>query len=285
MSASRLLAFLLVPSFATAASAATTLPFALTPQGGIVVPVSVNGGAPVLFLLDTGSTASLISSELAAGAGAPIVARTTLTSAGGQMNAVVVRIEHLAIGGVSASGVLATVASTCGLNLSDVAAGARPVQGVIGQDVLAPLRYTIDYHGHHIVWHDGPVQVPRRAMVFDLEPHDDRFLIRLPQEHVVLRLVPDTGADGLVLFHADGLGLPNLTTGDTVGLTGLGGTRTARRVRVPTLRIGSTTMSNVAAVVVAGEPPSPATDGLLPLHRFARVTFNGPERQLVIEEG
>jgi len=284
MSASRVLAFLFVSSFATAASAATTLPFALTPQGAIVVPVSVNSGAPVPFLLDTGSTASVISSEAAASAGAPIVAQARLVTAGGQKNAVVARIEHLAIGTVHAGSLLATVVSTCELNLPDVAAAGRQLQGVIGQDVLAPLRYTIDYRSRHIVWHDGPAPLPRHGSVFDLEPDDQRFLVRLPQEHVVLRLVPDTGADALVLFHMSGPALSSVTVGDTIGLTGLGGTRTGQRVQIPKLRIGSTTMSNMAAVVVDREPESPAADGLLPLHLFARVTFNGPERQLVIEE-
>ena len=204
---------------------------------------------------------------------------------GGQKTAAVARIEHLTLGTARASGLLATVASTCDLNLPDVAAGGRQLQGVIGQDVLAPLRYTIDYRARHIVWHDGSVQPPRHGAVFDLEPHDERFLVRLPQDHEVLRLVPDTGADAIVLFQKDGgAALSSLSVGDTIRVTGLGGTRTAQRVRVPMLRIGSTTMSNVAAVVVDREEQSPATDGLLPLHLFARVTFNGPERQLVIEE-
>ena len=34
---------------------------------------------------------------------------------------------------------------------------------------------------------------------------------------------------------------------------------------------------------VHGKPAAQTSDGLLPLHIFARVTFNGPERQLVIE--
>ena len=284
MSASRVLAFLFIPSFAIAASAATTLPFALTPQGAIIVPVSVNGGAPIPFLLDTGSTASVISSEAAAAAGAPIVAQATLVSAGGQKNAVVARIEHLAVGTVRAHGLLATVASRCELNLPDVLADGRRLQGVIGQDVLAALRYTIDYQARHIVWHDGSVPLPRDGSVFELEPHDQRFLVRLPQERAVLRLVPDTGADALVLFRKHGSVLSSLTVGDPIDVTGLGGTRTAQRVRLPTLRIGPTTMLNVAAVVVDREAESPATDGLLPLHLFARVTFNGPERQLVIEQ-
>jgi predicted aspartyl protease len=284
MRASHVAAFLLVASFATP-SAAVTLPFGLTPKGGIIVPVNVNGVGGVLFLLDTGSTGSVISPALAARIGAKVVARTKLVSASGQKDAVVARIEQLTVGDVTTSGVLATIAATCDLNPPDVAASGQEVQGVIGQDVLAPLRYTIDYRARQIVWHGRAIEIPGQATVLELEPHNDRFLIRLPQKHGVVRLVPDTGADALVLFSKDGIAWPSLmNVGGLVGVTGLAGTRAARTVLLPSLRIGSTTLSNVAAVVVDGEAAAPLADGLLPLHRFRRVTFNGPERQLVIEE-
>jgi hypothetical protein len=67
-------------------------------------------------------------------------------------------------------------------------------------------------------------------------------------------------------------------------LTSLAGSRPARLAVVDALRIGSRTLMNVAALVVGREEGSPAADGLLPLHIFARVTFNGPERQLFIED-
>jgi hypothetical protein len=53
---------------------------------------------------------------------------------------------------------------------------------------------------------------------------------------------------------------------------------------VRALRVGSATLMDVPAVIVGRECDSPSVDGLLPLHIFARVTFNGPERQLFIEE-
>jgi hypothetical protein len=52
---------------------------------------------------------------------------------------------------------------------------------------------------------------------------------------------------------------------------------------VRALRVGSTTLTDVSAAIVGRECGSPPVDGLLPLHIFARVTFNGPERQLFIE--
>ena len=282
MRAPGLLAFFLVHCFA-AASASVPLAFHLTPQGAIIVPVAVNGVGPTLFLLDTGSNGSVISDELASARGAPVVARTTMVSASGRKEVLVARIEHLALGEVTASGVLATLASPDSLNLPDLALSGHKVQGVIGQDVLASLRYTIDYRKRTIVWHDAGAALAQRGTALELQRQDDRFLVLLPQAHRVLRLVPDSGADTLVLFEEDGASHGSAGPAETAGLTSLTGTLAVRRTIVRALRVGSTTLVDVAAVVVGRETGSPSADGLLPLHLFARVTFDGPEGQLFIE--
>lgn len=277
------LAFLLVHGFA-AAAASVPLPFDLTPQGAIVVPAIVNGTGPAAFMLDTGSNGSVVSGTLASALGARVVAKTTLMSASGQKDALVVKIEHLNVGGVVATGVLMTLASPDDFNLPDLAASGHHVQGVIGQDVLGALRYTIDYRKRRIVWHDAP-HVPQHATVFELESQNDRFVALLPQSDRVLRLVPDTGAETLILFQSGNGTVPSATLAhESAELTGLTGTRAAQRAIVRALRVGATTLMDVAAVIVGGECDSPSLDGLLPLHIFARVTFNGPERQLFIED-
>ena len=68
--------------------------------------------------------------------------------------------------------------------------------------MLAALRYTIDFKRRVIEWHDQAP--PRRGLVLKLAFEDGRFLVSLPQDHVTLRLVPDSGAGGLVLFNAAG---------------------------------------------------------------------------------
>jgi len=277
------LALLLIHSFA-AASPPVPLPFHLTAQGGIIVPAIVNGSGPVSFMLDTGSNGSVISKQLASTLGAKAVAKTTLMSASGRRDALVVRIEHFSVGGVSADDVLMTVASPDAFNLPDVATSGRNVQGVIGQDVLGALRYTIDYAERRIVWHGTAAIVPARATVLELESQDDRFVARVPQDHRVLRLVPDTGAETLVLFQRGGSIPPSATfANESVELTGLTGSRDARRAIVRAFRVGSILLMDVSAVIVGGDCDSTPLDGLLPLHLFARVTFNGPEHQLLIE--
>ena len=278
------LVLLLIHSFA-AASPPVPLPFHLTSQGGIIVPAIVNGIGPVSFMLDTGSNGSVISEPLALALGAQAVAKTTLMSVSGRRDALVVRIEHLAVGGVSTHDVQMTVVSPDAFNLPDLATSGRKIQGVIGQDVLGALRYTIDYAQRRIVWHDTAARIPVHATVLELESQDDRLVARVPQDHhVLLRLVPDTGAETLVLFQHGGSIPPTVSlANESVELAGLTGRRNARRVVVRAFRVGSTLLTDVAAVIVGHECDATPLDGLLPLHLFARVTFNGPEHQLLIE--
>jgi predicted aspartyl protease len=279
-----LLTLLLVQSFADA-SAAVSLTFHLTPQGAIIVPVTVNGAESILFLLDTGANGSVISAEQVSALGLPVVAKTAMVTAAGTKQALVARVEQLGMSGVTMRGVLATVVQPDALMLPDVAASGQKVQGVIGQDVLAGLRYTIDYRRRQILWHEAGDEMPRRATALDLELQDERFVVRLPQRRDVLRLVPDSGAEALVLYHGDGRELPRLAlaAGPPVELQSLTGSRAVRSAVVRTLQVGSTMLEDVPAVIVERECGAAAVDGLLPLHMFERVTFNGPGRQLLIE--
>jgi predicted aspartyl protease len=280
------LAFALSQSFAEAAGtvARRPLPFHLTPQGGVVVPVIVDGRGPVFFLVDTGSNGSAISEELASLLGARPVAKTTVTSAIGQKERIVVRIEHLSLGNVVADGILATVTPAYDFDVPDALPGGAKLQGVIGQDVLAGLRYTIDYRDRRIVWKDERAEIPRGSTVLALEPHDERFLVVLPQNGGTLKLVPDSGTDSLVLFRREGAtSVPVTMLAGRSELSGMAGKGEARPARVDRLQVGGTTLTDYPAVVVERDRDAPPGDGLLPLHIFARATFNGPERQLILE--
>jgi hypothetical protein len=283
MTAPGLLTMVLVHAFA-GAPAPVSIPFHLTPQGAVIVPVTVNG-VEAAFVLDTGSTASMVSAGLAALAGARIVARTTVSSAAGRADGLVARIDQLALGPVEAAGVLATVAPERALDLPDLAAAGERVQGILGQDVLASRRFTIDYRRRRLVWRDACDPPPPGAAGLSLEWRDDRFVALVPQEHSTLRLVPDTGTEALVLFRGADSALPPLRpAGRALQLAGVAGSRLARPIVVPRLRVGGAVLTDVAGILVPREDASPGVDGLLPLHLFARVTFNGPERQLLIED-
>lgn len=252
--------------------------FGTTRPGEIAVPVTINDEGPHLFLLDTGSSHSVVSDRLAAAANAPTVARTVVTSPLGEEPRLVVRVDRLGVGPVFARGVLASVVSQSALD------PAGKIRGILGQDVLAAQRYTLDFRNRRVLWHDASPPPAAGAWTTAMCFETGRFLVEFSQRSSILRLVPDSGSQGLVLFERMGRPLPSsFARLAPVELSTLGNRRAVRRASIDVLHLGGLTLLNVAAAIV----PRPADmahegDGLLPLHIFERVTLDGPGRRLTI---
>jgi predicted aspartyl protease len=254
-------------------TAGTATKFQLGDQGGVIVPVIVNAAGPFMMLLDTGATHSAITEDVAAAAGARAVAKSVVMSPVGETVRAIVSIDRLQLGPIVTGHALPSV-------VRRAAFGAGAVHGLIGQDVLGRLRYTLDFRRREVEWHtEAP---PRRGVMLPLTFEHGRFLIQAPQASGMLRLVPDSGAGSLVLFDARrGPGI--VETGVTVELRAAEATGEARQIRVRELRLGDRTLRDVPAVAIDRPDRRPAEgDGLLPLHLFERVTFDGPARLLIL---
>ena len=258
--------------------ASSATPFSLADQGGIIVEVLLNGHGPFKMLLDTGATHSAITADVADLIGATTVAQSNVISPAGAVLRPIVAVDSLQIGPVEVDAVLPSVAPESAFDRK----GA--IKGLIGQDVLAGLRYTIDFKRRTIEWH-SPSTLSARGEVLALSFEYGRYLVALPQGSGTLRLVPDSGAGGMVLFEARcRQRVDTVDTGETVELLTAEGRRPARVVRLAALRIGHQTMKNVRAVTIGGDDLHPASgDGLLPLHLFERVTFDGPAKTLILD--
>ena len=127
--------------------AADATPFKLMAQGGILVPVTLNGTGPFQMLLDTGANHSSISEELAGTLNATPVARAVVSTPAGDRERLVVQIDRFGVGPIAVAGTATAVPAEELLLAGDIA-------GVLGQDVLAGLRYTIDYDDRRIIWDD-----------------------------------------------------------------------------------------------------------------------------------
>ena len=256
-----------------------TTTFSLDPHGGIVVDVAFNGAGPYRVLLDTGANHSSISQNVVLAIGAPAIARGVVSSPAGDREYPIVRVERLAVGPIAVG------ATPTALPASDLlVAGA--IDGVLGQDVLAGLRYTIDYRRRHIVWQDD-ASMPgmlQSATELPLTFRDGLPIVELPQGASTLNLVADSGAGGLLLFESQGRVLPAMRAdGGLVRVDSFQGSRTARSVVIDEFRVGGATFQEMRAVVVKrADSPAFRTDGLLPLHIFGRVTFDGPGRRLIV---
>jgi predicted aspartyl protease len=245
-------------------------------QDDVVVPVTLNGRGPFRFLVDTGSTHTAVSAKTVAHIGAPVVAKAPMASAAGSRDMLVVRIDALEVGPLRVSDLLASVAEPA-------AVGEEVIDGVLGQDALASIRYAIDFRQRRIVWWPKDALATRGSSL-SLQPSHGRFLVSLPQRQSVLQLVPDSGAESLLLFNPDPmLPVTDLRTPATLRTTS--GETEVRIARMRELRVGALTLRDVPVVVAERSPSEPAeVDGLLPLHLFDRVTFDGPGRRMIVEK-
>jgi predicted aspartyl protease len=265
-------------SASPAGAALATTPFELLEDGSVIVAVTIGGTGPYRFVIDTGSSRTVISTRLWQQLRSPVIAQTVMVTPAGRDTAYVVRLHGLGLGDRDRVDVDAAVMAA-----DQYAAGQR-VDGLIGQDVLADAIYTIDYRERMIEWHH--TGEPLSGVRLPLDVRDRRVLVMLPQHDAdsePLSLIPDSGSDALVLFaHAkDKL---RVTPLDVDVLTSMTGTRLVRRVLVDELVIGDARLRDSIAVMLDNrEGAGVMGDGLLPLHVFSRVTFNVAERYLIVD--
>jgi Aspartyl protease len=261
---------------------ASVTPFKLDQNGAVVVPVSVGGAGPFPFLVDTGSSHTVIADALMTRLGLSAVAKAAVVSASGQSMRPVVRLESTAVGSAVRDGLLASVLPSDRF----IALGAD-VQGVLGQDFLATFDYTLDYARRELTW-KAEAGSGTPAARLSLTPDAGRFLVALPQGagRGVVRLVPDSGSAALVIFDRRKVSSGALRLMPAEGrarMNGVSGDRIVDRAVVRDLRVGDLVLHNEPAVVVNdGESGGTEADGLLPLHHFARVSFHAREQCLSI---
>lgn len=265
-----------------AANAAPTVsqvvgvPFVSTQLGQVVVPVTLGGFGPYLFLLDTGSSHTAVSRELADLVGFPQVAKASMTTPTGTIEIAVVRLDRVGVGPVHADELLASVLPAGALDV--FGSGAW---GVLGQDFLQRFNYTLDYRRSTVLWSEEPDTSASERLT--LVTVDGRFLVELPQiGSSPLRFVPDSGANSLFVFNAAAVGVSGVRTSAQVQSL-VGGT-TAVAGTVEVLRVGRRTLRHQPAFVLTVDGPGHAgEDGLLPLHLFRRVHFNNIEGYMTVE--
>jgi predicted aspartyl protease len=259
----------------------TDVRFASSQHGEVVVPVFIGGEGPYRFLLDTGSSHTLISQTLATTLGAAPVAQSRLATSAGSIMAQVVALSDVSVGDARVESLMATSLPSSAANML-----GDGILGVLGQDFLSQFDYTLDYRTSRISWDDED-QI-EKGVRLELEPSRGRFLVLLPQDKrcgCTLRLVPDSGANGVVLFAgtaADRLAVNSAVT--SMRRSTLAGEGTARGVIVRALLVGPATLWNLpAARVVLPEDTTEDGDGLLPLSLFARISFRLHEGYMVVQ--
>jgi predicted aspartyl protease len=250
-------------------------------SGAVVVPVGINGNGPFAFLLDTGSTHSVISESLVERLGLQAVAKTSVLTSTGREWRRVVALNQTTIEDVrSPEKVLASIVPST--LLEDI---ARDIEGIIGQDFLFAFNYTLDYRRKRLLWNDSDSAVGE-GIRLPLVAQGGRYLVRLTPvgTEPAVFLVPDSGASGFVAYERGGRTKLALTPAfGTTSVHSLSGGQSVRNMLLRELRIGSLTVKNQPIAVVPRDADDAIEgDGLLPLHVFSRVSFNVRDGYLLL---
>jgi hypothetical protein len=247
--------------------------------GGVVVPVTINGRGPFPFLLDTGSSHSVVSRSLAEQLSLQFVAKTSVLTSTGREWRPVVTLDQTTIGDTRSEGLLASVTPSAQLH-----AIVRGVEGIIGQDFLFGLNYTLDYRAKRLMWSDGRSDAGGTRV--PLVVHAGRYLVQVTSarhEQPVL-LVPDSGASGFVAYERNGR--TKLALQPAAGITSvhsLSGGQMVRTMMLGELRLGDLTLKEQPVAVVTRDASDAVEgDGILPLHLFASVSFNARDGYLLL---
>jgi hypothetical protein len=236
----------------------------------ILVQTKINGGGPFDFLLDTGTTRTVIDPELARQLQAPIIGEASLTGVLHVRHDELVRLEDLRLGEASLSGVGAAVDQLTRQKLL-----APGIRGVLGEDFLSKFDILIDYKQHWLRFGDAPPAGERCRFETIGQYHGSPTINRLliPVEFVEVsgakvQLQLDTGAKVPELFPANhDSRSPQSWGGSMATSNGANDTTVYSNV---TIRIGATIVRRMD-VVQSRRAIAFDAAGLLPAAIFRRI--------------
>jgi hypothetical protein len=136
---------------AQAQQSSANVPFRLRDGYLMIVRTSVNGAGPFDFLLDTGTTRTVIDPELAQQLQAPVVGGASLTGILHVRQDKLVQLREIRLGNASLSGLGAVVDL-----LARQKTLAPGIRGVLGEDFLSKFDFLIDYRRHCLRFGDPP---------------------------------------------------------------------------------------------------------------------------------
>ena len=233
--------------------------------------VLLNGRGPFRFLLDTGSTHNRRSPRDSRGDRRTGRCETVMGSAAGSRETLVVRIDALDVGPITVAG---SARVGRGARVGLPAWRASTVSSVTMRSRRFATRSTSASDGScggRVTTRRGARQCTRTAV----EPR--ALPVALPQRQSLLRLVPDTGAESLLLFDPASHAAGHAAAGTGHADDDVWRDRGAAGDGFVSCTSAALTLRDVPAVVAERDRSEPVeVDGLLPLHFFDRVTFDGP---------
>lgn len=256
-------------------SRAISIPLVCDAQKALLVPVSIQGAPPRPFILDTGSSISVIDNHTAGQFRLAPAGRIASTSGSDPLV-----VAQLTIGTVVLPE--APVATIDARRLSQL---LGDIGGILGSDALRAMgRTTIDYANCRLTV-GGAVAETGESTRIPLTWHQGRPVIAVGEG---ARLLLDSGATTVTVFSdtpaAAGLRWSGRLA-SIVRVDRLDGAKMGRLGELACLSIGGVTLRGIPAVAVNSwydKRDERAPDGLLPLALFSRVHISHAEGYIVL---
>jgi len=230
------------------------LPLYRNPNGEdkIFIEGSLEDGVPRLFLVDTGSSVSMISQAIAVENELPVRPRNTqLKGLNGRTSWISTRLETLKFGSIR----LSDVSVAIGIKGVPSHVGLVPIAGLIGNDILSQFHVEVDYPAQTLTLNrSGKTRTPDHAVpLFFNGQHavaQANLTARNPEgltveQHALLAV--DTGARGIMLVGASPNNLTDVATEGVEPIAGVGAdgpiVHPTRRLSISRTSLGGLTIS------------------------------------------
>ena len=236
----------------------------------IVVQATINGAGPFSFLLDTGSTHTVIDPGLALQLQAPVIGEASLTTVSDVRRDRLARLKEIRVGNSAVSELGAIIDK-----LDQVELKAPGVRGVLGEDFISEFDLLIDYEKRELRF-DQPAPAGERCRIETMGHYHgqittNRLLIEaefMDMSGGKVQLQLDTGAKMTELFPVRADSFPEQPWAGSMAFSG-GPNGTIVHPHA-TIRIG-TTMVKDLDVIQSRRGVAFDAAGLLPAAIFKRI--------------
>lgn len=247
-----------------------------SPRGfSIVVPVYVNGNGPFRFLLDIGSTITVVDPELLRSLGLHVIGSSPMTTLAGRTTIPLAVARTVSVGPLTESNVELVAQNLAGLRKLD-----SRIRGVLGENALKNADFLIDYRKRTIEIDSsgtlltalGGERVNTNWIAMPDNPNQGSIAVpvKLAESNPRnLNLILDSGSASVVLF-ADSIDPAWLSGPQSLMVETAAGNRKSVPVRLVHLRVASISL-NVKSQVTVSEFKGLAVNGLLPTASFGSV--------------
>jgi Aspartyl protease len=256
---------------------ASTVHFELRAGSLIALPVMVNGAGPFEFLLDTGTTETVVDSALADQLKLPITGGLVAATLRKSSTLLTAHADKLEVADASVRNLDLLVAP-----MSGILSQYPGVRGILGEDFLRNFDLLLDNRHRLLQLQQGPglmeetltgQHVPLHTRGSDLRGATENRLIlavNVPQlQAETLSFQLDSGASALVLFSSAYRGPPS-PPGVNVSIATVTAGSPAYKHQLTALSVGNISLGNVL-VVSSPQTTTMDVDGLLPTILFHRI--------------